>query len=200
MTGVRPGTMGHMCPDHVLNWLTCIPSPLRAVVESMQDDHSLRVASLSARLAASVGVCERDAAIAGYLHDVGKLRVPHALLMKPGRLTDEEYRVVQRHVLESVNIILELWPDVPSRVVEGVVTHHERLNGGGYPFRCVGMTDLAGVVAVADVFDALTSHRPYRQAFELDAALAIIAEEALPGRVVQALLREATPVRMMDVV
>lgn len=189
-----------MCTAHVLDWLTGIPAPLRAVVDSMDDDHSLRVASLSARLAARVGVCERDAAIAGYLHDVGKLRVPQTLLMKPGRLTVEEYRVVQRHVLESVNIIMELWPEVPSRVVEGVITHHERLNGGGYPFRCLGMTDLAGVVAVADVFDALTSHRPYREAFGQDAALAIIAEEALPGRVVQALLREAVPTGMMDVV
>lgn len=171
-------------------WLRAVPAALRGVVQAMDDDHPYRVAALSACLAGRVGVDPQVAAVAGFLHDVGKLRIPSAVINKPGRLTDEEYRVVQRHVLESVNIILELWPDAPPRVVEGVVTHHERLDGRGYPFRCMAMSDLAGVIAVADVYDALTSHRPYRNAFGRDAALAILEKESLPLRVVQALVQE----------
>ena len=143
--------------------------------------HSERVALLAAQLAAATGA---DAAtveryrIAGLIHDVGKIGVPEAVLTKPGRLTDEEFRAIQRHPTIGVHIL----QDVPAvvDVLAGVLHHHERYDGRGYPARLAGDTipHIARVLALADTFDAMSSTRSYRSALPRDQVLAEIVGHA----------------------
>jgi putative two-component system response regulator len=113
---------------------------------------------------------------ASQLHDVGKVAVPDAILFKPGKLTDQEFEVMRGHARKGYEMLV----DSPSSLVqEGAAiawTHHEKWNGNGYPRRLAGEEiPLEGrVAAVADVFDALTSHRVYRPAFPVRSALEIM--------------------------
>jgi HD-GYP domain-containing protein (c-di-GMP phosphodiesterase class II) len=131
--------------------------------------------------------------LAGLLHDLGKLGVPNLILDKPGRLDASEMEVIRRHP-ELTMRILEPIPTFDG-VAELAARHHERLDGRGY-FRGLAAPDLAigaRVVAVADVFEALTADRPYRAAMSPEQALGIMRVEAgqhLSGDVIEAL--EAT--------
>jgi putative nucleotidyltransferase with HDIG domain len=127
--------------------------------------HSERVASLARRLALAAGLPPADAdtiARAGLLHDLGKIGIPEGVLRKPGPLSPEEWEVMRQHPLLGARIVapLEFFDD--GAVI--VRHHHERHDGSGYPDGLHGeMIPLgARVVAVADVYDALTSDRPYR--------------------------------------
>jgi HD-GYP domain-containing protein (c-di-GMP phosphodiesterase class II) len=110
--------------------------------------------------------------VAGLLHDVGKIGIPDHILRKPGKLTSEEYEIVQQHVVLGDMIVRDL-PDV-ELIRAGVRHHHERWDGTGYPHRLEGDTIPleARVLGVADAFDAMTSVRPYRPALSVAAALA----------------------------
>ncbi|HET7876503.1 MAG TPA: HD-GYP domain-containing protein [Methylomirabilota bacterium] len=127
--------------------------------------HSERVAALAHRVARRAGLGEPAAetvAQAGLLHDLGKIAVPEHVLRKPGPLTDEEWEVMRRHPVVGARIVAPL-----EFFDEGAVIlrhHHERQDGSGYPdgLRGEGIPLGARVVAVADVYDALTSDRPYR--------------------------------------
>jgi len=129
---------------------------------------------------------------AALLHDIGKLGVSNAILEKPGKLTDDEWAEVKRHpglgelILSRVAAFADL--------AEVAGAHHERLDGTGYPkqLRSRHISLDARIVAVADVFDALTADRPYRKAMSVDQALAILDAEsqtALDPRCVTALKR-----------
>jgi HD-GYP domain-containing protein (c-di-GMP phosphodiesterase class II) len=128
--------------------------------------HSERVATLARRLALAAGVAPRAAgtiAQAGLLHDIGKIAIPESVLHKPGALSEEEWAVMRRHPLIGAQIVAPL-----EFFAEGVVIlrhHHERYDGSGYPDGLRGEMIPVGarIVAVADVYDALTSDRPYRQ-------------------------------------
>jgi HD-GYP domain-containing protein (c-di-GMP phosphodiesterase class II) len=102
--------------------------------------------------------------IAGLVHDVGKIGVPEAVLAKPGRLTDEEFAQIKLHPGIGFNIL----KDIPalSGVQPGVLWHHERWDGKGYPDRIAGenIPLIARVLALADTFDAMSSNRAYRPA------------------------------------
>lgn len=121
------------------------------------------------------------------LHDVGKVAVPDSILLKPARLTDEEFDVMRGHVVKGVEIIDLMMRDfglnaMPhSEVLRNIVAfHHEAIDGSGYPYRRKG-DDIpieARIAAVADVFDALTSVRPYKEAWSNDDALALLKREA----------------------
>ncbi|MFQ6097142.1 MAG: HD domain-containing phosphohydrolase, partial [Armatimonadota bacterium] len=144
---------------------------LAIALESRDDyraGHSERVARLSVAIGRNLGLPEHDLqAIEGgcILHDIGKVGVPHAILRKPGPLTPEETRAVQEHPI----IGEELVKDMPlmGSVRSIIRHHHERWDGHGYPDGLDGreVSLDARIVAVADVFDAMTSERPYRPAY-----------------------------------
>ena len=139
--------------------------------------HSVRVALFAKRLAQEAGFdarfCER-VYLAGLLHDVGKIGVDDAVLRKPGRLTDEEFAIIKRHP-EIGNRILEGIPQVVD-ILPGVLFHHEKYNGCGYPQRRGGedIPILGRIMCIADSFDAMTSSRTYRSAMSLGKAMAEI--------------------------
>jgi len=113
-----------------------------------------------------------------YLHDLGKLQIPDRVLLKSGALTSEEEKLMQRHVLLGARLA-EHFPNVLPGAREVIAFHHERWNGGGYPqgVSAQSIPLLARIFAVADVYDALTSTRPYKSAWSREAALEEIARQ-----------------------
>jgi HD-GYP domain-containing protein (c-di-GMP phosphodiesterase class II) len=156
--------------------------------------HSERVGAWGRRIATTLGLPADEIetiAQAGLLHDIGKIGVPETVLRKRAGLTPEEWALMRQHPLIGAQIV------APFEFFGGgalvIRHHHERWDGRGYPDGLVGSAIPLGarVVAVADVFDALTSDRPYRAALSRDAALAYLAGEAgqtLDADVVAALL------------
>jgi HD-GYP domain-containing protein (c-di-GMP phosphodiesterase class II) len=145
------------------------------------EEHTRRVAEWAVRIGEHLGLAPgrlRDLALAGLLHDVGKLSTPHAILTKPGRLTDAEMQVIQRHPGEGDALLHEL--GYPEQIRRGVRGHHERLDGSGYPDGLRGdAIDLeTRILAVADVWDALVSPRVYRGAWTPERAMGLLADEA----------------------
>jgi putative two-component system response regulator len=159
--------------------------------------HTERVTDLAVRLASRIGLAapERETVRRGaLLHDIGKISTPDAVLNKPGRLTPEEFAVVKRHPLEGVRIV------EPLRSLRATLPlirwHHERANGTGYPDGLSGsaIPRTARLLAVADVYDALASDRPYRPAMTHPECLRIMREDAAGGgldrELVEALVEE----------
>ncbi len=156
--------------------------------------HSQRVAAVAERIAIHLGLADRDVVDvrrAGLLHDLGKLGVPNTILDKPSRLEPSEFEVIRRHP----ELTLRILEPVPAfaAVAELAACHHERLDGRGY-FRGLTAPELkmgARIVAVADVYEALTADRPYRAAMPVETALDILRSEAgehLAGDVIEALV------------
>jgi putative nucleotidyltransferase with HDIG domain len=142
--------------------------------------HSRRVARHATMIARGMGLPSEDVArirAAAAVHDVGKLRTPKAVLNKPGRLTDEEFKVIKRHPVDGAEMVAALGDPELTRIVRH---HHERLDGAGYPDRLRGNEIPLGarIIAVADTFDAITSARPYRDAAPHQKAINILREEA----------------------
>lgn len=139
------------------------------------ESHSHRVAELATRIARCVRCNEKDREllkIAGTLHDVGKISIPDQILLKPGKLTPEEYAVVKQHPAVGDGILKSIVLFDNERII--VQHHHERWDGTGYPDGLAGKSIpyLARILAVADSFDAMTSDRPYRNAMKLEEAVA----------------------------
>ena len=129
--------------------------------------HSERVSRGSVMIAQEIGMrAERVEAIrfAGMLHDVGKLGVPTSVLQKTGALTDDEYAAIQLHPMRGLDIVREI--GFLDEALAGIMHHHERIDGKGYPMGLTGheIPEFARVLAVADAFDAMTSNRSYRGA------------------------------------
>jgi len=144
--------------------------------------HSINVAVLAMALAESLelGPAQvRAVGVAGLLHDLGKVRVPREVLLKPGRLTDAERAEIQRHPVEGARIILAGHQPLDLAAVVAY-EHHIMLDGTGYPCRHFARETHYGsrLVHVCDVYDALRTRRPYREAWESEAALAYIEERA----------------------
>jgi HD-GYP domain-containing protein (c-di-GMP phosphodiesterase class II) len=137
--------------------------------------HQRRVSQIARRVAERLGLGADEiegVTIAGQIHDVGKVAVPAEILSKPGSLTRAEFELVKEHSRAGYEILKGIkfpWP-----VAKMVVQHHERLDGSGYPDGLRGEDILLGsrILAVADVVEAMSTHRPYRSALGLDAALA----------------------------
>jgi putative nucleotidyltransferase with HDIG domain len=179
-----------------------LATSLRATIEAMSKTmewrdpytagHQRRVAMISMAIGRQLGWDnERIQAIymAAMVHDIGKMAVPSEILTKPSRLTELEMQLVQGHVEAGYQILKDIpfpWP-----IAEMVHQHHERLDGSGYPNKLVGeqICEEARVLAVADTLEAMATHRPYRPAKGLAAALDEIKAESgvkLDSRVVEA--------------
>lgn len=139
--------------------------------------HSERVAHLAASLATAIGLPEATVErvhIAGLMHDVGKIGVPEAVLCKPGRLTDEEFDAIKRHPRIGHDILAGI-PELED-ILPGVLWHHERWDGRGYPDKLSGedIPLMGRLLAIADTFDAMSSDRSYRPKVSRDKVLAEI--------------------------
>lgn len=143
--------------------------------------HSDRVAAYCIGIAQHLGWSSRrrrELELAAHLHDVGKIGIPDAVLLKPGRFTEEERAIMETHVIRSWEIAYGV-PEL-RRAANLLRHHHERLDGSGYPDALHGpeLTGGARIMAVADVYDALTSDRPYRSGMPPEAALIEITRDA----------------------
>lgn len=155
----------------------------RAIAKRDSDTgaHNYRVAWIAARIGEELGLAgsKMQALIAGsFLHDVGKIGIPDAILLKPGRLDAGEMDIMRTHVALGEEIVHGIgWLDGAHDVVAG---HHEKWNGDGYPRRLAGerIPLAARIFAVADVFDALSSKRPYKEPMPFEAVMAILRQDS----------------------
>ena len=149
--------------------------------DSETDAHNFRVTIYSLHLAEAAGLNPKDiySLLKGaFLHDVGKIGIPDAILHKPGRLSEAERAVMQNHVRYGLEIVGNAaWLADAASIVG---CHHEKFDGSGYPNRLAGdaIPRTARIFAIADVFDALTSARPYKKAFGIEESLEILREGA----------------------
>jgi len=145
-------------------------------------EHTQRVGHLAALLARGAGLGDRMVRLvreAAPLHDIGKIAIPDSILLKPGRLSDEEYEVVKTHALLGARVLAGAESEL-LEVAERIVRHHhERWDGAGYPDALEGedIPVVARIAAVADVFDVLVHERPYKDSWSVEAA----AEEIRKG-------------------
>jgi HD-GYP domain-containing protein (c-di-GMP phosphodiesterase class II) len=154
----------------------------RAIAKRDSDTgaHNYRVAWIAARIAEEMGLRDKamQSLIAGsFLHDVGKIGIPDAILLKPGKLDDAEFAVMRTHVDQGEEIVTGMgWLDGAHAVVAG---HHEKWNGSGYPRGLQGeaIALSARIFAVADVFDALCSKRPYKEPMSFEATMEILERD-----------------------
>ncbi len=128
--------------------------------------HSINVALICHSFAAWLNYSESETrllTLAGLLHDVGKTRIPNEILEKNSKLTDEEYTLIKKHTLFGYQLVAD--SPLDNRIKDAVLSHHERCDGSGYPRKLTGdkMSDFAKIVAIADVYDAMTSKRSYRE-------------------------------------
>ena len=175
----------------------------RAIAKRDSDTgaHNYRVAWIAARIGEEMGLAgsSMQALIAGsFLHDVGKIAIPDAILLKPGSLDDREMSVMRSHVGQGVEIVKGMgWLDGAHEVVAG---HHEKWDGSGYPKQLAGdaIPLAARMFALADVFDALSSKRPYKSAMPFDAVIDILRKDTgshFDPRVMSAFERVADEIR-----
>ncbi|MFN3535083.1 MAG: PAS domain S-box protein, partial [Desulfatiglandales bacterium] len=143
--------------------------------------HQRRVSALVRSIAQEMGLSAdivEGIRVAGLVHDIGKISVPIELLSKPTRLTEAEFLIIKIHPQSGYEILKDL--DFPWPVAEIVLQHHERLDGSGYPRNLKGDQIIleARIIAVADVVESMASHRPYRPALGIDAALEEITQNS----------------------
>ncbi len=136
--------------------------------------HQRRVADLARSIADEMGLDREKAEalrIAASIHDLGKISVPSEILSKPGRLTDREFELIKTHPKVGYDILKKI--DFPWPIATIVLEHHERMDGSGYPqgLKDGEILNEARILAVADVVEAMVSHRPYRTAHKLEVAL-----------------------------
>ncbi|MFE8702052.1 HD-GYP domain-containing protein [Cytobacillus sp. FJAT-54145] len=144
--------------------------------------HSMRVASFSYELGRNLGMSKEELEQlyqTALLHDIGKVGVPDHVLLKDGKLTEEEFQYIKAHPVIGENILKQVQPaNQVIGLLPGIRTHHERMDGKGYPDGLMGEEiPLVGrIIAVADGFDAMTSDRPYRKGMSVEKALEILTE------------------------
>ncbi|MDO9139266.1 MAG: response regulator [Methylobacter sp.] len=146
-------------------------------------NHILRMSHISALLAKSVGWNEPDCELmlhASPMHDIGKIGIPDHILLKPGSFEPEEWEIMKTHALIGANILEGDDSDLMRCAREIALSHHEKWDGSGYPYGLSGEAiPLAGrIAALADVFDALTSERPYKKAWTIEAAVDLIKKNS----------------------
>lgn len=145
--------------------------------------HVIRMSHFAKVLALAAGYSERaanDLLHAAPMHDVGKIGIPDAILRKPGKLTEEEWTIMRQHTVIGARIIGDHPSGLLRMAATIALTHHEKWDGSGYPQGLAGeaIPHVARIVALADVFDALTSVRPYKKAWTVEQALELIRSES----------------------
>jgi HD-GYP domain-containing protein (c-di-GMP phosphodiesterase class II) len=115
--------------------------------------------------------------VGAFLHDIGKIKIPDEILNKPGKLTDEEFTIMKTHANHSIDIIKKT-PGISKLSLEVAALHHEKLNGEGYPFQVAGkdIHKYGRMIAICDIFDALTANRCYKDGFPHSKAFSILKE------------------------
>ncbi|MGE3260222.1 MAG: HD-GYP domain-containing protein [Bacteriovoracia bacterium] len=152
---------------------------LRSIVSSLEEKdsythgHSFRVAEYAVLLGEEIGLTEvqlREAELSALLHDVGKIGIPDSILLKPGRLTPAEFEIMKSHPVRSGKILEKI--SALSNLIPGIVHHHERFDGLGYPSGLKGddIPLYGRIILIADTYDAMTSTRPYRLALNKEIA------------------------------
>jgi len=152
--------------------------------DSISEGHSGRMAEYAAELGKEEGLAEQELQelrIACLLHDVGKVAVPDSILMKPGLLDAEETEIVRQHPVVGERICAPL--KSLRRILPVIRHHHERMDGSGYPdgLRGEQIPTQARILQIADIYDALTTDRPYRMALSSEEALQILDYEVMRG-------------------
>lgn len=138
--------------------------------------HSIAVCALMTNLASRLGLdraAQYELGVAGLLHDVGKMLIPETVLNKPGKLTGEEMRLMRSHVVEGHDL-LRRSGNLPAVALDVCLNHHEKIDGSGYPHGAAGekISLAARMGAICDVYDAITSNRPYKEAWSPSECLA----------------------------
>jgi len=144
-------------------------------------DHILRMAEYSRLIAEATGLGAEEVGLiysAAPLHDVGKIGIPDRILLKPGKLDDEEFAIMKLHTIYGAEILAGSSSPLLRMAATIALSHHERFDGGGYPYGLAGesIPFAARITALADVFDALTTERPYKPAWPLGKAYDYIGE------------------------
>jgi putative two-component system response regulator len=147
-------------------------------------DHCKRVGDNSIRIGKAMGVRAKDLELlrlGGSFHDLGKIAVPDAVLWKPGRLSPEEMEVMKRHPQDGANLVKPM--KTMERVLPLILHHHEKLDGSGYPHGLKGseIPLIVRILSVTDIYDALATKRPYKEALPPAKCLSILREEAAKG-------------------
>ncbi|MGZ3695095.1 MAG: HD-GYP domain-containing protein [Bdellovibrionota bacterium] len=159
-------------PDVLIEALRAIVSTLDEK-DSYTHGHSIRVSEYAVILGEELNLSEieiREVELAALLHDVGKIGIPDNILLKPGRLTQAEFEIMKSHPVRTGKILEKI--TALRHLIPGIVHHHERFDGLGYPsgLKGDGIPLYARIILIADTFDAMTSTRPYRLALDKEIA------------------------------
>ena len=182
--GVIEGLLARTTVERLQTGYTDVIVALVAAVEAKDHytrGHTQRVAELALRIGDDLRLSPdrlRMLGQAAMLHDIGKIGVPDSILNKPGKLTEEEFAIVKQHPSRAYEMVKGIRSLAPS--LSGILYHHERLDGSGYPDGLTGdaISLDARIIAVADVFDALTSERSYRKGWSIERAILEIERDA----------------------
>lgn len=172
--------------EHLVGSIDRNPNALMCLTKIREKDsylleHSLNVAILLANFAKHMGVNEEDVqelALSGFLHDIGKIKIPDEILHKPGRLTEQEMNIMKDHVYYGIRTLEQM--GMPERIVRTIGEHHERLDGYGYPDGLRGneVSEFGRMIAIVDTYDAITADRCYKPGMPSQKALKILLEDS----------------------
>ena len=170
--------------DHVLEFVISLSNLVEAK-DAYTDNHTRRVADLAIALGKKVDLSAeqlRNVEVGAMIHDIGKVATPESILNKPGALTTEEFEVMKSHPEAGAKIIKPI--TALGKASELVLSHHEKLDGSGYPQGLLAdaISIETRIVTIADIFDALYTDRPYRKGMSLEKSLSIIKEDAERGK------------------